>query len=141
MRDKFVEIDRSVAPNRLVFSPRFNAAVPFIDRHLDEGRGDKPAIRTTDEDWTYSELACHVSKAGTLLRAMGLAPGDRVLMVVRDCPQFIALFFGAIKAGDVPPKRESGFHSALFWKAGFAKAVAEPTEFELAHLPPKMGNP
>ena len=61
MRDNIVEIDRSVTPNRLVFSPRFNAAVPFIDRHLDEGRGDKPAIRTADEDWTYSELACHVS--------------------------------------------------------------------------------
>ena len=102
MRDNFIEIDRLVEPNRLVFSPRFNVAVPFIDRHLSEGRGSKPAIRTEDEDWTYDDLAGHVSQAGNLLRSMGFAAGDRVLMVVRDCPQFIALFFGAIKAGIVP---------------------------------------
>ena len=102
MGDNIVEIDRSVSPNRLVFSPRFNVAVPFIDRHLSEGRADKPAIRTVDEDWTYGALAAHVSQAGNQLGAMGLSPGDRVLMVVRDCPQFIALFFGAIKAGIVP---------------------------------------
>jgi len=102
MRDNVVEIDRSVTPNRLVFSPRFNVAVPFIDRHLAEERGDKPAIRTAEGDWSYGELASHVSRAGNLLLSLGLTPGDRVLMAVRDCPQFIALFFGAIKAGIVP---------------------------------------
>jgi len=102
MRDNVVEIDRSVTPNRLVFSPRFNVAVLFIDRHLEEGRGTKMAIRTTAEEWSYGELAAQVARAGNLLLSLGLAPGDRVLMVVRDCPQFIALFFGAIKAGIVP---------------------------------------
>ena len=102
MRDNTVEVDRSVTPNRLVFSPRFNVAVPFIDRHLVEGRGDKVAIRAADGDWTYARLAEEVAKAGNLLKSWGLAPCDRVLMAVRDCPEFIALFFGAIKAGFVP---------------------------------------
>lgn len=102
MRDNVVEIDRSVTPNRLVFAPRFNVAVPFIDRHLAAGRGPKAAIRTADEEWSYSDLAARVAQAGNLLRSMGLTSGDRVLMVVRDCPHFIALFFGAIKAGIVP---------------------------------------
>lgn len=102
MRDNAVEIDRSVIPNRLAFSFRFNVSVPFIDRHLSEGRGGKLAIRTAYEDWTYSDLTSRVSQAGNLLLTKGLLPGDRMLMVVRDCPQFIALFFGAIKAGIVP---------------------------------------
>ncbi len=102
MRDNFVHIDRSVTPNTLNFAPRFNVAVPFIDRHLEEGRGHKPAIRTIDGEWSYGDLAANVARAGNYLRSLGMAPDDRVLMVVRDCPDFIALFFGAIKAGIIP---------------------------------------
>ena len=102
MRDNIVHIDRSVTPNTLNFAPRFNVAVPFIDRHLEEGRGEKPAIRTLDRTWSYRDLAAHVARAGNHLLSLGLEPGDRMLMAVRDCPEFIALFFGAIKAGIVP---------------------------------------
>ena len=102
MRDNTVEVDRTESPNRLVFSPRFNVAVPFIDRHVGEGRAEKPAIRTIDGDWTYGELAAHVARVGNHLLSTGLSRRNRVLMVVRDCPEFIALFFGAIKAGLVP---------------------------------------
>src|SRR6267378_4058294 len=81
---------------------RFNVAVPFIDRHPAEGRGGKAAIRTLHETVTYAELAERVNRAGNALLARGLKPGDRVLMVVKDCPAFFYLFWGAIKAGIVP---------------------------------------
>src|SRR5262252_1184692 len=81
---------------------RFNVAVPFIDRHLGEGRGAKAAIRTAQETVTYAELAERVNRAGNALLALGLKPGDRVLMIVKDCPGFFYLFWGAIKAGIVP---------------------------------------
>src|SRR5476649_2270793 len=87
-------------------SARFNVAVPFIDRHLTEGRGAKAAIRTVHgETVTYAELAERVNRAGNVLLALGLKPGDRLLMVVKDCPAFFYLFWGAIKAGivSVPP--------------------------------------
>jgi len=87
---------------RVKLPDRFNVAVPFIDRHLAEGRGGKPAIRTLHETVTYAELAERVNRAGNALLALGLAPGDRVLMVVKDCPAFFYLFWGAIKAGIVP---------------------------------------
>ncbi len=102
MSDNTIAVDRSKTPNRLVFSDRFNVAVPFIDRHVAEGRGAKPAIRTIDSVWSYADLANAVSRYGNCLLSSGLAPGDRVLMAVRDCPEFVALFFGAIKAGIVP---------------------------------------
>jgi benzoate-CoA ligase family protein len=100
-------------PSGISFSPdnkaglpgRFNVAVPFIDRHVGEGRGSKAAIRTAHETVSYAELAERVNRAGNALLALGLNPGDRLLMVVKDCPAFFYLFWGAIKAGivAVPP--------------------------------------
>jgi benzoate-CoA ligase family protein len=93
----------SFSPDHKVRLPdRFNVAVPFIDRHVGEGRGAKAAIRTSSETVTYAELAERVNRAGNALLALGLAPGDRLLMVVKDCPAFFYLFWGAIKAGIVP---------------------------------------
>lgn len=86
----------------LVFSDNFNVAQPFIDRHLDEGRADKVVIYTIDEKVTYRQLAENVNKWGNALLGMGLAPGERMLMVVKDCPEFFYLFWGAIKAGIIP---------------------------------------
>ncbi len=87
---------------RVKLPERFNVALPFIDRHLAEGRGGKAAIRTLHETVTYAELAERVNRAGNALLALGLMPGDRMLMVVKDCPAFFYLFWGAIKAGIVP---------------------------------------
>jgi benzoate-CoA ligase family protein len=89
--------------NKVQLPDRFNVAVPFIDRHPAEGRGDKVAIRTVHgEAVTFAELAERVNRAGNALLAQGLKPGDRLLMVVKDCPAFFYLFWGAIKAGIVP---------------------------------------
>jgi benzoate-CoA ligase family protein len=90
------------ADHKVRLPARFNVAVPFIDRHLAEGRGAKAAIRTAHETVTYAELAERVNRAGNALLALGLKPNDRLLMVVKDCPAFFYLFWGAIKAGIVP---------------------------------------
>ena len=90
---------------RVKLPDRFNVAAPFIDRHIGEARGAKAAIRTAHETVTYAELAERVNRACNALLALGLKPGDRLLMVVKDCPAFFYLFWGAIKAGivAVPP--------------------------------------
>ncbi len=97
-----VTVDRSESPARITFAPGFNAAVPFVDRHLAEGRGAKIAIRGAAGDVTYAELADRVNRCGNALLALGARRGDRVLMVVKDCPEFFYLFWGAVKAGVVP---------------------------------------
>jgi benzoate-CoA ligase family protein len=102
MRANTVVVDRTERPTRLDFAPRFNVAVPFIDRHLAEGRAAKVAIRADGEAVTYGQLAERVQRAGNALLGLGLARGERVLMVVKDCPAFFYLFWGAIKAGIVP---------------------------------------
>ena len=102
MKHNIVRVDETVAPAGLVFSDVFNAAIPFIDRHLEAGRGDKAAIRTVDGETSYRALAEQVARSGNALLAAGIGPGDRLLMVVKDCPDFVACFFGAVKAGIVP---------------------------------------
>lgn len=102
MQDNTVRLDTGETPAAIRFSDVFNVAVPFIDRHMDEGRTDKVAIRCGDEEVSYGALAERVSRAGTAMLALGTEPGERALMVVKDCPEFVYMFFGAIKAGVIP---------------------------------------
>lgn len=102
MMSHTVEIDVSERPSRLRFATEFNVAVPFIDRHIAEGRGAKVALRTIDGAVTYADLASNVNRCAGILSRLGLERGDRMLMVVKDCPAFFYLFWGAIKAGVVP---------------------------------------
>ena len=102
MDDHTFALDAAQTPTGLTFAETFNVAVPFIDRHLAEGRGAALAIRDAGGDVTYAALAARVNRAGNALTALGLGRGDRVLMVVEDCPLFFYLFWGAIKAGFVP---------------------------------------
>ena len=95
-------IDRSTTPARLRYGATFNAASWYIDRHVAEGRGDRVAIEQAGATVTYGQLARRVGQTGNALLGLGLAPGDRMLMVVKDCPEFFHFFWGAIKAGIVP---------------------------------------
>ena len=96
-----VDLGSPDEPN-LTFAPNFNAAGAFIDRHLTQGRAEKTAIRTASEEVTYRQLAERVNRLGNLLLDAGVGPGERVLMAIRDRPEFFYVFWGAIKAGAVP---------------------------------------
>lgn len=103
MQDHTVAVDYSGDEPRITYAENFNAAYLFIDRHLTEGRGKKVVIRTADgESVTYVELAEKVNRCGNALLGLGIQPGQRVLMMVKDCPEFFYIFWGAIKAGIVP---------------------------------------
>ena len=91
MSDNIVTVSRAGGESRLAFSPVFNVAVPFIDRHLEEGRASKVAIRGADgETVSYGQLAERVNRCGNALKGLGIAPGARLLMMGKDCP---ALFY------------------------------------------------
>ena len=109
-----VETETSARPPRLRFAEKFNVAVPFIDRHVPEGRGAKIAIRTQDGGVTYADLTANVNRCAGLLSRLGLERGDRLLMVVKDCPAFFYLFWGAIKAGVVPVPLNTLLRSASY---------------------------
>ena len=80
----------------------FNAAHWLVDRHVDEGRGDRVAIRCQGRSTTYAELQQSVWRAQRLLAGLGIEPGERVTMVVRDDEAFPAFFLGGLRSGIVP---------------------------------------
>ena len=104
MHQHSVAVDSTVSPSLIEYSDVFNVAVPFIDRHLDDLRAFKTAIAFDDADQTvtYAQLAERVNRCGNLLKSLAWESEGRVLMVVKDCPEFFYLFWGAIKAGMVP---------------------------------------
>jgi benzoate-CoA ligase family protein len=81
---------------------QFNAATYFIDRHLDEGRGEKIAIEADEARVTYRQLVENVNRFGNALRQLGVRIEERVLLLLLDGPEFAFAFFGAIKIGAVP---------------------------------------
>lgn len=81
----------------------FNAATYFIDRHVDEGRGDAVAIESEDRTLSYAALRELVNRTGSALRTrLGVRPEERVLLTMLDGPEMVAAFFGTIKIGAVP---------------------------------------
>src|SRR6266568_3115009 len=77
-------------------------AVPLVDRHVDEGRGNRPALRLEYRDVAYAELQEQVNRAGNALKAAGIQPEQRVVILLRDGLEFIAAFIGAMRIGAIP---------------------------------------
>lgn len=50
---------------------------------------------------SYAELAAEVARAANALRSYGVAPGDRVMLLLRDSPEFAAAWLGVVHAGAV----------------------------------------
>jgi acyl-coenzyme A synthetase/AMP-(fatty) acid ligase len=89
------------AVNTVAAPERFNASV-LLDRNLDAGRAGKPAVHAADRSLTYAELLAGACRAGHLLRALGVAREERVLLVLDDTSAFPRVFLGAMRLGAVP---------------------------------------
>jgi benzoate-CoA ligase len=83
------------------FPERFNMAWYFLDRNLEEGRGDKRCLFYRDEAYTYREVQARSNRFANALRRLGVRVEDRVLLVLPDRPEFAFAWFGAAKAGAV----------------------------------------
>jgi acyl-coenzyme A synthetase/AMP-(fatty) acid ligase len=94
--------ERALSAEALGVPEMFNAATHFVDRHVAEGRGSHVAIEYGEARITYGEVREHVNRCGHALRAAGVRPEDRVLLLLLDGPEFVYSFFGAIKIGAVP---------------------------------------
>jgi benzoate-CoA ligase family protein len=78
-----------------------NLATYFVDRNVDEGRGDRTALLGPGGTTTYSQLAALVNRCGNVLRELGVRAEERVLLVLGDSVEFVALWYGAQKIGAV----------------------------------------
>lgn len=77
----------------------FNAATYLVDRHVEEGGGDRIAVRYDGRDITYAQLAEDTARAAGALRRLGMRRGDRVMCSTADTPELLTTVLGAFRAG------------------------------------------
>jgi len=89
----------------------FNVSTAFLDRHLEDGKGDRIAIYAGDDQITYRTLLEQVSRAGNALKALGVRPDERVFLLLPDTPELAYLFWGAIRIGAVAVPTNTGLRA------------------------------
>ena len=63
--------------------------------------GAREAFRCGDRSVSFADLALQVERAAGALTAFGVRPGERVLLLMRDTPEYAAAWLGALRAGAV----------------------------------------
>ncbi|HEY7348543.1 MAG TPA: benzoate-CoA ligase family protein [Ktedonobacterales bacterium] len=87
---------------QIVLPDTYNAASTFLDRNVEEGRGERIAVYYEDQGWTYRQLQALANRIGNSLDNLGMEREQRVALLLLDSPQLAAAFLGAIKLGAVP---------------------------------------
>ena len=80
----------------------FNACEYLLDRRLAEGDGPRTALTGVAGDVSYAALHDQVRRTAASLRALGLQPEQRVLMLMADSPQFVVVYLAAMRMGAIP---------------------------------------
>ena len=117
----------------------------LYDRNL-AANGRKPATRFFGRSMTYTQLDEQVRRAADGLRKVGVAQGNRVAIMLPNCPQHVVAFFAVQKLGAVvvehnplytanelrPQFNDHGAKVAVVWDkaADTAKKLAKDTPLE-----------
>lgn len=59
------------------------------------------ALREAERSWTYDDVRRRSAGFASRLRDAGVAPGDRVLVVLPTSPEFVFAYFGILAHGAV----------------------------------------
>ncbi len=97
---------------------KLNIAYNCLDRHIDEGKGDKAAIIWEGEPegdsktFTYSELKDEVSKFANVLKKYGIKKGDRVCLYLPMIPELAIAMLACVRIGAIHSIVFGGFSAA-----------------------------
>ena len=86
---------------------KLNVSQNCLDRHVDGGHGDRPAIiwegndPNEDQTFTYSELLYEVKKFSNVLKNNGIEKGDRVCFYLQMVPQLAIAMLACTRIGAV----------------------------------------
>jgi len=97
---------------------KLNIAYNCLDRHIDEGKGDKAAIIWEGEPegesktFTYSQLKDEVSKFANVLKKHGIKKGDRVCLYLPMIPELAIAMLACVRIGAIHSIVFGGFSAA-----------------------------
>ncbi len=78
-----------------------NAAEHLLGTAALARHGRRTALLCGNEQVSFADLGARVRRAAAAWRAQGARPGERVLILLRDSPEFAAAWLGALYAGSV----------------------------------------
>ena len=111
---RVLDATRGAAWPRWFPDGRLNFADNCLDRHVDAGRGTKPAIVWEGDDGssrtlTYAELAAEVNRLANALAALGVRVGDRVGIFLPMSPEAAIATLAVVRIGAIYTPCFSGF--------------------------------
>ena len=125
---------------------RYNA-VEILEHNLAD-RAGKRALDGPAGERTFAEVAAEANRVGNALQELGVRAEDRVALLLPDCPEWAAAFFGTLKVGGVvlgvntlltPAEHayilRDGKARVLITDGSLAPAVAEALESAAGGLP------
>jgi len=87
----------------LTYPDSLNAAVELLDRNVENGNGDRPAVCLRGETpISYRDLLTWANRiAHVLVDDLGVVPGNRVLLHGPNNPGMVACWFAILKVGGI----------------------------------------
>ena len=75
---------------------------PSVLRNCATRFAERTAVVTGNQRWSYAELNARAEKIAAGLLALGLVPGDRVVIQLGNTPVYYAVVWGLFRAGLIP---------------------------------------
>lgn len=75
--------------------------LPEMLAHAVARHGSKTALEFFGAETSYATLGEQVSRAANALRKLGVEKGDRVALVMPNCPQHVVAFYAALRIGAI----------------------------------------
>ncbi len=85
----------------LEISEALNIASYVIDRHVEQGRGARVAVLTEDRALTFADLRALTNRFANALTALGVRPGECVMLRLGTSLDTLIAILGTIKTGAV----------------------------------------
>jgi len=91
-------LDAAQMPRTLVYPSTTLGRI--LDQTADRF-GDSPAIVYHHDRWNYRQLLERVNRLAGALASLGVHKGDRILLTLPNCPEFVTSFFAIQKLGAI----------------------------------------
>lgn len=116
----------------------------LLDKAVRDG-GSEVATQFFGAEMTYRQLGDRVARAAEGLRQLGVQPGDRVALLLPNCPQHLIAFYAVVRLGAVVVEHNPMYTAAelekLFSDHGARVAIALDSTIDKLHGMSKYAQP